>query len=174
MTKSPFALSLSIVLLAVSGLPVTGQGPPRPRPPASGQRVPTTQQVETLNTNYRVTFSGKSEDKPLGELSTLTCSKDIFISGPLSSSDTPTTFSVTGTLEEKDGLMLFSYSINFRVPVITSSQSNKPPQPSGYSSVQYQEHSSRGTLKMKMGKVYDLLISGGNTYSIVVAPEIEE
>jgi hypothetical protein len=136
--------------------------------------MPPSQQAETLNTNYRVKFSGKSEDKPLGELSTLTCSKDILISGPLSSSDTPTTFSVTGRLEEKDGLILFSYSIGFRVPVITTSQPNQPPQPAGYRSVQYQDHSSRGTLKMRPGKAYDLLISGGNTYSIVVAPEIEK
>lgn len=174
MTKSPFALPLSIVLLAVSSLPVTGQDQPRPMvvPPGQPNSVP--RKAETLNTNYRVTFSGKSDEKPLGELSTLTCSKDILISGPLSSSDTPTTFSVTGTLEEKDGLIFFSYSIGFRVPVVTTSQPNQPPQPVGYRSIQYQDHSSKGTLMMKPGKAYDLLRSGGNIYSIVVAPEIEK
>jgi hypothetical protein len=142
--------------------------------PSSPNGNPNPIQAETLNSNYRVTFSGKSKEKTLGELSTLTCSKDILISGPLSSSDTPTNFSVTGTMEEKDGLILFSYSIGFSVPVITTSQSNPSPQPPGYRSLQYQDHTCKGKLKMKPGKVYDLLISGGNTYSIVVAPEIEK
>ncbi len=174
MIQSPFVLPLSIVLLAVSSLLVTGQNQPRNRVSAPGLQVPSTQQAETLSTNYRVTFSGKSEEKPLGTLSTLTCSTEILLSGPLNSSDTPTNFSVTGTLEEKDGMILFSYSIGFRVPVITTSQPNQPPQPVGYRSVEYQDHSSRGTLKMKPGKIYDVLVSGGNTYSIVVAPEIEK
>jgi hypothetical protein len=176
MTKSPFALPLSIVILTVSSLLVTGQEQPR-RVPPPGQPNPSPQQAETLNTNYKITFSGKSDEKSLGELSILTCSKSISISGPLSSSDTPTTFSVSGTLEEKDGLIIFNYSIEFRVSVATTNQPGQaqPPPPPGFSRpIQYQEHTSRGTLKMKPGKAYDLLKSGGNIYSIVVAPEIEK
>ena len=37
--------------------------------------------------------------------------------------------------------------------------------------IEYQDHFSKGTLKMKPGKVYELLKEGGNIYSIVVAPE---
>ena len=172
MTKSMFALPLSIVVLSVSSLLVTGQQP-RPRAIPPPQSVPggnpTSEQSEALSTNYRITFSGKSDGKSLGELSTLTCARKTTISGPLNSSDTPTTFTVSALLEEKDGLLLFTYSIGFRVPITTMRppQPGQPPSPS----FQYQDHTSQGTLKMKPGKTYDLLKSGGNIYSIVVAPE---
>ena len=177
MTQSTFARPLSIVVLAFSSLLVTGQEQPRPRviPPSPSlprQPTPTIQQAETLSTNYRVTFSGKSDDKSLGELSTLTCAQNIYISGPLNSSNTPTTFTVSGILEEKDGFLIFTYSSGFRAPIRTmrDSQPGQPP----VADVQYQDHTSRGTLKMQPGKAYDLLKSGGNIYSMVVAPEIDK
>ena len=172
MTKSMFALPLSIVVLSVSSLLVTGQQPrtraiPPPKSVPGGN--PTSEQSEALSANYRITFSGKSDGKSLGELSTLTCARKTTISGTLNSSDTPTTFTVSALLEEKDGLLLFTYSIGFRVPITTMRppQPGQPPSPS----FQYQDHTSQGTLKMKPGKTYDLLKSGGNIYSIVVAPE---
>lgn len=178
MTNSAFALPLSIVVFSVSSLLVTGQEQPRPRrvpPLLPGQMSTSTpEQAEPLSTNYRISFSGKSDDKSLGELSTLTCARNISISGPLNSSETPTSFTVSGTLEENDGLIIFNYSINFRVPVVTTTQSPQGMTPAVSRSIQYQDHSSIGTLKMKPGKNYDLLKSGGNIYSIVVAPEIEK
>lgn len=170
MTKSTFALPLSIFALAVSSLLVTGQEqrrPPVAPPPIRPDSTP--QQTETLNTNYRVTFSGKSNDKSLGELSTLTCARNISISGPLDSSNTPVIFAVSGILEEKDGLLIFTYSIDFRGAIVTR-QDSRPGQPQ-MTNIEYQDHFSKGTLKMKPGKVYELLKEGGNIYSIVVAPE---
>lgn len=187
MAKSSFALPLSIAVLSLSSLLASGQQPPVPVGPQP--RVPTVvpsppgrnrsdpfaeaeQEPETLSSNYRFTFSGKSDEKPLGELSALTCSRKISLSGPLNSSETPTMFTVSGTLEEKDGLLIFSYSIGYRVPLIISRPS-QPGQPQGYSSIQYQDHSSQGTLKIKPGKAYELLRSGGCVYSITVTPEAE-
>ena len=182
MNISPFVLPLSIVFLSVSSLPAAGQEPVQPPTAVPGSPIPggrsgrklTPQQSEVLSTNYRVTFSGKSDDKSLGELSSLTCSENILISGPLNSSDTPTTFTVSGTLEEKDGLIIFNYSIEFNVPVAIRTQPDQPPPPGGSRSIQYQRHSSKGTLKMKAGKPYDLLRSGGNIYSIKVEPEMDK
>ena len=172
MTKPTFSLPLSIVVLAVSSLLVIGQEQVPPRVPRPRQSTQPVQQAETFGTNYRVTFSGKSDDKSLGELSTLTCAQNIHISGPLNSSDTPTTFTVSGILEEKDGLLIFTYSIEFRSP-ITTMRDVQQGQPQ-IANVQYHDHTSRGTLKMQPGKTYDLLKSGGNIYSIVVAPEIDK
>lgn len=190
MNKSPFALPLTVVVLSASSLLALGQQPGQPvqlRPP--GGRSPTDpfaetqQEPVTLSTNYRITFSGKSGEAAIGELSALTCSKNILISGPLSSSDTPTTFTISGTLEEKNGLLILSYSLGYRVAVFSGSQSPQPGQPqppgqppprAGYSSVQYMDHSSNGILKMKPGQTYDLLKVGGNTYSVIVTPESDK
>lgn len=175
MTHSSFTLPRFLAILAVSSSLVTGQDQPRSRiipPPVPSSQVP--EQAETLNTNYRVTFAGKSDNKSLGEISTLTCSKNFLISGPLNSFDTPTTLSVSGTLEEKHGLIILNYSILLRVPVVASTQPVPAVPPGSSRSVQYQDHSSQGTLKMKPGKTYDLLKSGGNIYSIVLAPENEK
>lgn len=197
MAKSSFALPLSIAVLSLSSLLASGQQPPVPVgqpqvvPPRQPTRVPavpsapfarslsdpfaeTEQKPETLSSNYRFTFSGKSDEKSLGELSALTCSRKINLSGPLNSSETPTMFTVSGTLEEKDGLLIFSYSIGYRAPLIIS-RSGQPgqPNPPGYTSIQYQDHSSQGTLRIKPGKAYELLRSGGCVYSITVTPETE-
>ena len=175
MNKSTLTLPLSIVVLSVSGLLATGQQPrPMAVPTPGAGRDLTPKQSEPLSTNYRITFSGKSDEKNLGELSSLTCSTNIYISGPLSSSDSPTTFSVSGALEEKEGLIIFNYSIDFRVPVVSTPKPVSGMPPGQNLTIQYQDHSSRGTLKMKPGKSYDLLKSGGNIYSIVVVPEIEK
>ena len=184
MNRSPFALPLTIFVLSVSSLLAPGQ---QPRGSVTVEADPFAEQPrqepETLSTNYRITFSGKSGEGAIGELSALTCSKKISISGPLNSSDTPTTFTITGTLEEKDGLLILNYSLGYRVAIFSGDQSpqpgqppipGQPPQPGRYRSVQYMDHSTQGTLKMKPGQSYDLLKAGGNTYSIIVAPEIDK
>lgn len=172
MTKSTFSLPLSILVVALSSLLVSGQEQARPRVTLSDQQKPVPQQPEAFQTNYRVSFSGKSDDKSLGELSTLTCAREISITGPLNSSSPPTIFAVSGTLDEKDGFLIFTYTIGFRVPTVLAQSPAQPqPQPTR---VEYQEHSSKGALRMKPGKVYELLKAGGNIYSIVVAPEIDE
>jgi hypothetical protein len=184
MAKSTFALPLSVVVLALSSLLVTGQerirvireDPPQPRvTPPSGNS--THQPSESLSTNYRIKFSGKSGETSLGELTSLTCSKSVYLSGPLSASDTPATFTVSGTLDEKDGLIIFNYAIDFRAAVVRTPQTSPPGMPLPPDlprSITYESHSSKGTLKMKPEKTYDLLRTGGNVYSVVVAPEAEK
>lgn len=139
-----------------------------------------------LSTNYRLTLAAKTGDKPLGELSTLTCAREIGLSGPIDTSETPASFTVRGNLAEKDSLIIFSYSIGFSVPVTTASlvpavipkpapgAGNAPasiPAPNTMRSVQYQQHESTGTLRMKPGQSYDVLKVGGNVYTLTIAPE---
>ena len=187
MKKPPVVLPLTLVVLSVSSLLALGQRPGgvpvAPGRPPADPFAESMQEPEPLSTNYRITFSGKSGDAAIGELSALTCSKRINLSGPLSSSDTPTVFNITGTLEEKDGLLVFNYSVGYRVAVISEIPSAQPqqppqpgqaPQPAGRRSIQYMDHSSQGALMMKPGQTYDLLKAGGNTYSVIVTPEPEK
>lgn len=187
MNRSPFALPLAVVVLSASSLLALGQQPPQPqrqprvlvRPPAD-PFAETQQEPETLSTNYRITFSGKSGEGAIGELSALTCATQITMSGPLSSSDTPTSITVSGTLEEKDGLLIFKYTLAYTVAMVFEDRSpqpqipGQPPKVVQGRSVQYRDHSAQGILRMKPGQAYDLLKSGGNTYSIIVAPEPEK
>lgn len=171
-------LGLTIVLLAATPLVASAQQAvnqlPRPRPPV-GPGVPAPKAGgEELKSNYRLTFSGTKGGKPLGELSTLTCAAQIQVSGPLEESETPTTFTVQGVLSEKDGDLLFAYSIGFSLPVTSSTISlngkdgeSRP----RTTTIQYHQHSSTGTLRMKPGRTYEVLRSGGMIYTITVSPE---
>ena len=146
------------------GLPVVG--PNLLRHPHNGSS--SSAEADMLKSNYRVTFSGVSGDKPLGELSTLTCAPKIELSGPLSSSERPASFSVSGMLSEKEGEMILHYQIGFSVP------SSTPPGVPVASNNQYQQHSSSGTLRMKPGKSYEVLKCGGNVYTISISPESDK
>lgn len=124
-----------------------------------------------LSSNYRITFSGTGADgKTLGELSTLTCAHEILVSGPLSDTTAPATFQVQGKLNENEGQLVFVYTIAFSVPVPvpvtdTPVAENRP------RSVQFNNHSSSGTLLMQPGKTYEILKCGGYTYTLTAAPE---
>ncbi len=180
MYKSSFALPLTIVVLSASSLLALGQEPRQPRPAIVPPGVPfaeTRQEPEILSTNYRITFSARSGEAAIGELSTLTCSRNILIQAPLNSSDTPTTITIEGTLEEKEGALILSYSLGYSYAVVSGTESPQPgqPQPPGaYRAVKYNDCVSRGTLKMKPGQTYELLKAGGNTYTIIVAPEADK
>lgn len=178
--------STSTLILSVLcfGVVLTSAAPNAPEdrrrivlPPEPGNSSSGAQHSETtsLSSNYRITFSGISGDKSLGELSTLTCSPDVSVSGPLNATDTPTTFTVSGGLQEKDGELLFSYNIGFSLPVSTSTFSPPPNQAAPrVTSIQYQQHSSTGMLKMKPGKAYEVLKSAGIVYTITIAPEADQ
>jgi hypothetical protein len=131
------------------------------------------QQSALLSSNHRITFSGKSGEKSLGELSALTCSPRVDIAGPLIDSENPATFGVSGTLSEKDGSIVFQHQITFSVPTTVATQVVQPGvRP--VSNTSYQQHSTSGTLLMKPGKVYEVLKSGGNVCTISIAPEVAE
>ena len=98
----------------------------------------------------------------------LTCSPEVSVSGPLNSGTTPTSFTVTGSLTEKDSELLFRYGIGFSFPATTSSISSKPNAPPVASNIQYQQHSSQGMLRMKAGTPYEVLKAAGVVYTITI------
>jgi len=132
---------------------------PEPILPPGGIN-PNAEPAKRLSANYRVLFSGKSGEKAIGELSLLTASPLVRISGPLDASAITTNFDVSGTIEEREGgLIAFEYSIRFEVPV------------SNGNNTQYYNHSCTGSLLMKQGKAYDILKTGGITHSVMITPE---
>ena len=170
--KTSLSSLLFVVAVVLSGnLSSLAQTPGLPRqlipnrPARSAPSAPAS--PETLSTNYQITFSATSEGKQLGELSMLTCSPEVSVSGPLNSGTTPTTFTVTGSLTEKDGELLFRYGIGFSFPVTTSTTSSKPDGPVS-SSIQYQQHSSQGMLRMKADTPYEVLKAAGVVYTITI------
>lgn len=177
------------MVLAVSAVGMAQNGPgvlPKPRLVPVGSQAgmpggPVKQEgIASLSSNFRLTLSGKAGDKSLGELSALTSSPTIQISGPMDGSELSATYSISGLLEEKEGKILFAYTISFSVPVVTESQSLRPSAKGEAAAVattrniQYQQHSANGTLRMVPGKTYEVLKAGGATYTIVVAPEDEK
>lgn len=148
--------------------------PPNPNVGQSGNG----EAPKLLSSNYRITFSGKSGEKALGELSCLTSSPTVGISGPLDDSATPTSFDVRGTITEREGgLVFFEYQIGFQVPVASAVSSTPPngkvPGPS-FSNIQYHNHSCSGSILMKPGKAYEILKAGGCSHTVMIAPEVEK
>ena len=129
------------------------------------------QPSELLPENYRLTFSGQSGEKRLGELSTLTCSPQITITGTLVPEEIPVIFTVSGTLAEKDGVVTFVYSIGFRIPIpAQTSQAGKDGERT-VTNIVYQDQQCSGALRMKPGRSYELLKAGGTTYVVTIAAE---
>jgi hypothetical protein len=92
-----------------------------------------------------------------------------------SDSEKPATFSVSGTLTEKEGAILFLYQIAFSVPSTSAVGTNVVQPGVGIiSNTSYQSHSTSGTLLMKPGKVYEVLKCGGNIYTITISPEADK
>jgi hypothetical protein len=172
---------LLVVLGVLTILDAVAQAPQpitRPRQtyanPVGSQQQP--DEPELLSVNYRITFSGTSGDKSLGELTTLTCSPRVQVSGPLNSTDLPTSFNVDGTLTEKDGMLIFAYAIGFTVPVQNAAipPNSGVPQPGSSMNVAYNNHTTTGTLRMVVGEKYEILKCGGNTYTIAIADEAKK
>ena len=187
MKKFAFTLPFVFIVFSACGFVASGQEQPRPAPREAVQpaMVPLRAQpvvvAQILGANYRITFSGASGDKSLGELSALTCAPKIEIHGALNPAGTSTILHVTGTLEEKEGCILFSYAIGFRVPQVAADKAPSPSQPqppkpaiagpAAPGDVQYQELTATANLLMKPGKTYQLLKAGGNVFTVVVKPE---
>ena len=122
-----------------------------------------------LSSNFRLTFSGASGEKNLGQLSVLTSSQSVQVSGPLNAEDPNTVFNISGTLSEKEGSLVFTYSIGFNVRIQPSvaAAGERP----GNLPESYANHSASGSLRIKPGEVYEVLKSGGNAYTVSISPE---
>lgn len=171
-----------LVWIGVGGLAFSqGTFPRPPQAPASNARVPVAgaatvmggaDEVKPLSANCRITFSGKSGEKAIGELSCLTNAPSVFISGPLDDSAAPTSFEVRGAISEREGgLFVFEYQISFEV-ARTSGAPNAVP--GAARPVQYQKHSCSGSILMKPAKAYEILKAGGCAYSVMITPEVEK
>ena len=175
MKIQPSSLLFWIGLLlacAATELPAQ-QSPPLPVPPRRilGPNSASAEEVAPLKANYRVSLTGKSGDKSFGELSALTCSQRIDLSGPLSQEDYPATFTVSGVLQEAEGEVTFNYSIGFSIAQKVGVGESTPNQQARPVNVQWSQHRASGTLRMKPGKPYDVLKCGGNVYTISISPE---
>lgn len=167
--KSPhlalFIVGLVLVAGSQLGFAQNRPGVPQPGRPVLVGASSSVNESEVLSTNYQVTFSGASEGKSLGELTLLTCSPQISVSGPLASGPAPTLFTVIGTLSEKEGDLILSYSISYSFPVT----STPAPGQNAVTNTQYQQHSSQGMLRMKAGTAYEVLKAAGVTYTITIS-----
>lgn len=187
----PVLLLASLLLMTSGILPGFSQAPSAPVVPPVKRRAliaaPNSQTPaapETLSKNYLVTFSATANGKAVGELTMLTCSPQISVSGPLDSGPSPTTFGVAGELGEDEGLLLFTYNIDFSYPVVTAvvAGAAAPPQAvpapgnprSMAANVQYQQHRSQGMLRMKVGTPYEVLKAAGVTYTVVISAPVDK
>lgn len=169
-------LILSAVVLSV--VPPTAslraQNIPMPRRVVSpGVVVP---EATTLGSNYRLVFAASSDEKPMGDISMLTCSSNLEVSGYLSKpteENLPTTsISVRGTLTEAEGgTLVFGYAISLQVPYAASSQRAAPDAKAVMTTISFANHTTSGTLLVKPGRNYNLLKIGGVTYSVTITPE---
>lgn len=177
-TSLPALRVASLVWTCAAGLAFS-QGVPQgpgsvrrmlvPNAPVAGGNA---EASKPLSTNHRITFFGKAGEKALGELSCLTNSPTVFISGPLDDSANPTSFDVRGAISEREGgLIVFEYQIGFEV-ALTSGAPNAAP--GAARPIQYQRHSCSGSLLMRPGKAYEILKAGGCAYSVMITPEVEK
>lgn len=127
--------------------------------------------TQLLKSNYRVVIEAtKGEDQSMGKLSLLTCSANVNVDGPLDSELTPSSMSLVGTLEEHGDVLVFAYKLGLTTPVASSIQRSSGDKPV-VSNIQYRSWSGSGTLRMKVGQPYVVLVSGGARYSITITPE---
>jgi hypothetical protein len=167
-------LILQLAAIDLSAQQPSVQAVPRPQTINSTPRIREVRldAPPLLSSNYRVTFSGTgSDNKTLGELSTLTCSSTLSISGPLSNKPHPAEFRVEGQITENEGQIVLTYAIGFSVPNTDPESAAAPNAPGN---VQYATHSSAGTLRMQMGKAYEVLKSGGHSYTISINAESDK
>lgn len=175
-----FSGMLTVLAFCVAGASAQQVPQRRPQIPTGGQPgLPGSGQVsgietrKLLSTNYRILFAGRSGDKSLGELSSLTCAPDVSLLGPLDASAMPASLGVSGRIEERDGgTIIFEYSISFRVPVPAPPVTGGTQQVGNLvSNMTYQDHATSGCLLMKPGQAYEILRAGGTVHTVTIAPE---
>lgn len=133
-----------------------------------------TEESKLLPQNYRITITGKEADKPLGNLTGLSCTSAIMLEGTLDNADPPTLINVSGKFDDQEGSITFTYSIGFNVPVKSSSftsGSKEGNRGNTTTTISYKTQTCQGALRMKAGRSYEVLKAGGITYSVSITPE---
>jgi hypothetical protein len=125
-----------------------------------------------LSSNYLVTLAATSEGKSMGELSLLTCSTELKVSGPLSAEVAPITLYLTGSLTEMDGELHLQYELDMTIPVKGVSPATKEGKQN--SSLEYNGQQAGGRLRMKAGRPYEVLKQAGITYIMTVSEAREK
>ncbi len=164
-------------LAALAALQTLGmaQQPLLPPPPSAATLLPAPS-VTLLPVNYRVTLGYRDGEKPVGELSNLTCSPSVHVSGAIDVSENlvpenriPISCVVRGNIKDEEGIITFTYEIGMQIPVPTQRLTNGSA--SFATTIQYKDVRCSGTLRMKPGKTYEVFQTGGRTLSICITPE---
>lgn len=165
----PFLTTIALGQNATPPQLIPNSPPVRKRTLVVGSANQESSDSSLLSSNFRLTFSGASGEKNLGQLSVLTSSQSVQVSGPLNAEDPNTVFNISGTLSEKEGSLVFTYSIGFNVRIQPSvaAAGERP----GNLPASYANHSASGSLRIKPGEVYEVLKSGGNAYTVSISPE---
>ena len=173
-------VALVVLLATVASHPLHAQSDPRrvlvpPQAmPGASRSDGSASTARLLKTNYRLTLAAKANDKPLGEISYVTCATTTTVSGPINSDKATTTILATGELTEReDGTLLWDYSLRFNVPVATGLQIEPGQNQPAYANIQYSNHETRGSLILKPGKACELLKVAGAAYTVTITPESE-
>ncbi len=197
-TMNPARLLSAALILLAAGTSAHAQVPRRTSNEAP---APEPLSAAILSTNYRLTLAAKSGDKALGEISVLTCSKNIEASGmldlPADIEHPSTLLSIRGTLTEQEGgALMLAYSFGVNTPLVSQSMSTfggsaakrpeadaKPgdakaaaePKPemrgNVSSSITYKDHNTSGSVRVKAGSTYELVTMAGVVYSLTISPE---
>jgi len=154
------------ILVAVHSLAMAQQPPTLTSDPASA----------LLPVNYRITLVNQDGHKPVGELSSLTCSPKVSVDGVIETKDDvvpenkiPITCVVRGNFQDENGIIIFAYEITARLPVPSQVLTNDRGRV--VTSLTYRDVRCSGTLRMKAGKTYPVFQTGGRTFSLSITPE---
>jgi hypothetical protein len=126
-----------------------------------------------LSGNFLITLTVKESERQVGEVVVLTSSSTVKTQANLDTSSTPESVSFEGTLEEQEsGLFAWDYVLGYKLPITTSTSGTAGSQ-LRTTIVEYQSYSSQGSALIRIGRSYDLLKSGGRTYSVTITPAAE-
>ena len=177
-----FAATATVVvfLATVASHPLQAQSDqrrvlvPPPGMPVASRSDGSAPATRLLKTNYRLTLAARANDKPLGEISYVTCATTTTVAGPISSDKATTTILATGELTEReDGTLLWDYSLRFNMPAATGLQIEPGQNQPAYANIQYSNHETRGSLILRPGKACELLKVAGAAYTVTITPESE-
>lgn len=151
----------AVVPKAKPGMSPTGLPISMNKTPGAGVR---------LSGNFLITLTVKELERQVGEVTVLTSSSIVNTTANLDTSSTPESVSFEGTLEEQEGgIFAWDYTLGYKLPVTTGT-SGTPGSQLRTTVVEYQSYSSQGSAWIRIGRSYDLLKSGGRTYSVTITP----